>query len=100
MIPHVVEAKHIQGHRVWLKFDDGACGEVDLSDELSGPIFEPLKRVECFRQFITLFPGKTVLTSPLSSSVQCLAGKTFKRTAQPRMLSMLQTRNARPLNLE
>ena len=51
MIPHVVEAKHIQGHRVWLKFDDGACGEVDLSDELSGPIFEPLKRVEYFRQF-------------------------------------------------
>ena len=55
MIPHVVEAKHIQGHRVWLKFDDGACGEVDLSDELSGPIFEPLKRVEYFRQFIVRY---------------------------------------------
>ena len=52
MIPHVVEAKYIEGHKVWLSFDDGACGRVDLSGELNGPIFEPLKDVECFRQFL------------------------------------------------
>jgi hypothetical protein len=55
MIPHVIEAKHIKDHRVWLRFDDGACGEVDLSDELDGPIFEPLKEVEFFRQFMVRY---------------------------------------------
>jgi len=52
MIPHVVEAKHLGGHRVWLKFDDGASGELDLSDELYGPIFEPLRDVEYFSSFV------------------------------------------------
>ena len=55
MIPHVVEAKHTGDHGVWLRFDDGACGEVDLSDELDGPIFEPLKDVEFFRQFLVRY---------------------------------------------
>ena len=40
---------------MWLRFDDGACGEVDLSDELDGPIFEPLKDVEFFRQFLVRY---------------------------------------------
>ncbi len=51
MIPHVVEAKHLGDHRVWLKFDDGASGEVDLSDELEGPVFEPLREVAFFGRF-------------------------------------------------
>ena len=55
MIPHVVEAKYFGGHRVWLRFDDGSCGEVDLADELDGPVFEPLKNVECFRQFLVRY---------------------------------------------
>lgn len=55
MIPHVIEARYIEGHRVWLRFDDGACGEVDLSGELDGPIFEPLKDVEFFRQFLVRY---------------------------------------------
>jgi hypothetical protein len=52
MIPHVIEANHIDAHRVWLKFSDGACGEIDLGDEMDGPVFEPFKDVEFFRQFI------------------------------------------------
>jgi len=52
MIPHVIEAKHIEGHRVWLRFDDGACGEVDLSDELDGLVFQPLKDLKFFRRFL------------------------------------------------
>lgn len=51
MIPHVVEARHIGDHRIWLKFNDGLSGEVDLSSELDGPIFEPLKDVSYFRTF-------------------------------------------------
>jgi uncharacterized protein DUF2442 len=47
----LVEARHTQGHRVWLRFDDGVAGEIDLACELQGPVFEPLKDVEAFRRF-------------------------------------------------
>ena len=36
MLVHVVEARYRGDHRVWLKFNDGLEGEVDLSAELSG----------------------------------------------------------------
>jgi hypothetical protein len=55
MIPHVVEARYIADYRIWLSFDDGASGEIDLSDELDGPIFEPLKRIEFFRHFLVRY---------------------------------------------
>jgi hypothetical protein len=51
MLPHIIEARYITDHTVWLRFSDGAEGEVDLSNELHGPIFEPLRNVEVFRQF-------------------------------------------------
>ncbi len=43
MLPHIIEARYVSGHTVWLRFDDGAEGGVDLSKELHGPIFEPLR---------------------------------------------------------
>jgi hypothetical protein len=55
MIVHVEEAKYLGSHRVWLRFNDGSCGEVDLADELDGPIFEPLKNVDYFRQFVVRY---------------------------------------------
>ncbi|WP_368860884.1 DUF2442 domain-containing protein [Desulforhabdus sp. TSK] len=55
MILHVEEARHLGGHRVWLRFNDASCGEVDLSDELDGPIFEPLKKEDYFRQFVVRY---------------------------------------------
>ena len=55
MIPHVIEAKHLEAHRVWLRFNDGTCGEVDLCDELDGPVFEPLKDVVFFSQFLVRY---------------------------------------------
>lgn len=39
----LVEARHLRDYVVWLRFDDGLSGEVDLSDELQGPVFEPLR---------------------------------------------------------
>ena len=47
----VIEAKHIDNHKVWLKFYDHTQGEVDLSNNLSGEIFEPLKSVSYFKNF-------------------------------------------------
>ena len=51
MFIHVVEARYIRGYTVWLRFNDGTCGEVDLSEELDGPIFAPLRDVEAFKRF-------------------------------------------------
>ena len=51
MFIHVVEARYIRGYTVWLRFNDGTSGEVDLSEELNGPIFEPLRDVEVFKRF-------------------------------------------------
>lgn len=51
MIPHVVEAKHIRAYKVWLKFNDGLSGEIDLASELDGPIFEPLRDLSYFSRF-------------------------------------------------
>jgi Protein of unknown function (DUF2442) len=47
-IPRVIDARHAGGHRVWLRFADGLTGEIDLSDALWGPVFEPLKDVAVF----------------------------------------------------
>jgi hypothetical protein len=47
----VVEARYVRDYTVWLRFEDGAQGEVDLSGELRGPVFEPLREPEYFRRF-------------------------------------------------
>jgi hypothetical protein len=44
MFIHITEAKYIKDYQVWLSFNDGSNGEVDLSNELDGEVFEPYKR--------------------------------------------------------
>ena len=48
MLHRVIDARHAGGHRVWLRFEDGLSGELDLSSELWGTMFEPLKDVATF----------------------------------------------------
>ena len=50
MILHIEEARYVREFVVWLRFNDGAEGEVDLKDELFGEVFEPLQDVAKFRQ--------------------------------------------------
>lgn len=50
-LPSVVSAEYRGEHRIHLKFNDGLEKTVDFSRWLSGPVFEPLKDVEYFRQF-------------------------------------------------
>lgn len=45
----VIEVRYIKGYTLWLRFSDGTEGEIDLSHELDGPVFEPLKDLEYFR---------------------------------------------------
>ena len=51
MFIHVQQAKYIDGYRIWLSFNDGAVGEIDLSSELYGEIFEPLRDISFFKSF-------------------------------------------------
>ncbi|MGQ3683570.1 MAG: DUF2442 domain-containing protein [Candidatus Loosdrechtia sp.] len=43
MLPKLREAKYQGDYRVWLKFEDGIEGEVNLEKELWGEVFQPLK---------------------------------------------------------
>jgi len=48
MIPILVEIKPLDDYRLWVRFQDGVAGTVDLSEELWGPMFEPLKDKSLF----------------------------------------------------
>jgi len=50
-IPRLVSARHLGAHRVWLKFQDGLEGTVDLARELDGEVFEPLHDPVYFARF-------------------------------------------------
>jgi len=51
MIPKLKEAKYVNAYIVWLRFEDGVEGEVDLEAELWGEIFEPIKDQDEFKAF-------------------------------------------------
>ncbi len=49
MTPPIKDVRYVEGFRIWIKFEDGAEGEIDLSGELWGEIFEPLRDLDYFR---------------------------------------------------
>ena len=51
MYYHVLEARYVGGHVVWVRFRDGTTGEIDLAPALNGPVFEPLRDPQYFRKF-------------------------------------------------
>lgn len=51
MFLHVTEAKYLHDYTLWLRFNDGAEGEIDLRSELEGEIFGPLVDIDKFRRF-------------------------------------------------
>lgn len=50
MYYNVMAAKHVHDYVIWVKFEDGTQGEIDLASELWGPVFEPLRQPDYFRQ--------------------------------------------------
>ena len=60
MILHVVEVKYLHDYVIWVRFNDGATGEVDLSMELEGEVFGPLHDKALF---------KTVKVDPFMQTV-------------------------------
>jgi hypothetical protein len=51
MLPRIVDAHYVANFTIWLRFSDGAEGEVDLSRYLDGPMFEALRDAKEFRRF-------------------------------------------------
>jgi len=47
----ITEAKHLQDYNIYIEFNDGTSGEVDLKNKLNGPIFEPLRSIDFFKEF-------------------------------------------------
>lgn len=43
MILHTTEVTPLPGYRLFVRFNNGEAGEVDLSGELEGEVFEPLR---------------------------------------------------------
>lgn len=52
MFLHITDAKHIEGYKVEVAFNNGKRGIADLSEALHGPLFEPLKNQEVFSSFV------------------------------------------------
>mgnify|MGYP006280826897 CR=1 FL=1 len=68
MIPRLIEAEYLRDYTIHLRFADGTEGDVDLSQELYGEIFEPLKDIELFRQF-TVHPEFHTLCWPNGADI-------------------------------
>jgi hypothetical protein len=50
MFLHVLRVQPLSGYRLRAEFNDGVVKEIDLSGELYGEVFEPLREPEFFRQ--------------------------------------------------
>jgi len=48
---HVIEARYLGDYKVWLEFNDGRKGVVDLADELFGDELSVLRNKERFANF-------------------------------------------------
>lgn len=46
----VVEVRYVREYTLWLRFEDGTVGEVDIRPSLRGPVFEPLRSLEYFKR--------------------------------------------------
>ena len=60
MILHVTEIKYLREYTLYVRFNDGAAGEVDLTAELEGEVFGSLKDIALF---------KTAKVDPLMQTV-------------------------------
>ncbi len=50
MLNKLVRVTPLSNYRLSVEFDDGIFGTIDLSGQLSGPMFEPLREEALFHQ--------------------------------------------------
>ena len=80
MIPQIIEVKALGDYKLWLRFRDGTTGTVDLSAELWGPMFEPLKDRTLFAK-ATVHPELYTVTWPNGADLS--PEFLYKQAAQP-----------------
>jgi hypothetical protein len=80
MIPQIIEVKVLDGYKIWLRFRDGTTGTVDLSAELWGPMFEPLKERALFAR-AAVHPELYTVTWPNGADLS--PEFLYKHAAQP-----------------
>ncbi|TAL68465.1 MAG: DUF2442 domain-containing protein [Bacteroidetes bacterium] len=56
----IKNAKYIDNYKIWLEFSDGTSGIADLSEDLWGKIFEPLKDKNYFKNFAVSETMRTI----------------------------------------
>ena len=49
-LPRITRVEPLSGFRLAVEFSDGVRGEVDLAEDLWGPVFEPLRERALFVQ--------------------------------------------------
>jgi Protein of unknown function (DUF2442) len=64
----VVDVHYVRDYVVWLRFEDGSEGEVDLRSSLRGPVFEPLHDVAYFKQ-VRVDPELGTITWPNGADI-------------------------------
>ena len=67
MTPKIEKAEYVSGYILRLRFADGVTGDVDLSDELWGEVFEPLKDLSVF-QSVELNPELNTVMWPATGA--------------------------------
>jgi hypothetical protein len=50
MLNRIVRVEALANYRLHIEFDDGVKGTIDLSGELTGDVFQPLRDEAMFRQ--------------------------------------------------
>ena len=61
MTPRLLKARYVEAYKIELSFSDGTRGIIDLENELWGEVFEPLKDLRKFREFVVDPELKTIV---------------------------------------
>ena len=64
----VIEVRYIRDYTLWIRFDDGTEGEVDISRSFKGSVFEPLRNIQYFKQ-VTISPDLGTIVWPNGADV-------------------------------
>jgi len=88
MLLDILEAKALEGHRLWLRFEDGTKGTVDLSDLRFEGIFKPLQDPAFFAR-VTIDPELGTISWPNGADLDPdvlysrLTGKEIQQAGSP-----------------
>lgn len=91
IIPYLKSAKPLPDYQLWLEFEDGTTGKVDLSRMMAkGGVFEEWKNPSAFASFKITKNGKIEWTEDIDMDPDAfyleIVGKTFAEYAGSKQL--------------